>query len=441
VASTIRRFRAFRRPRGGLWRNGDFLRLWSAQTISEFGSQITALALPLAAIVVLGASAFEVAALSTIEFAPYLLFSIPAGVWVDRLPHRPLLIMADLGRAVALASIPIAYAFDALTLSQLYVVGFLAGSLTVVFSLAYAAYLPGLVEHERLVDANAKLQASSSVAQLGGPGTGGGLVAATSAPVAIITDALSFIASALLLSSMRHREPRKSEAASPEPRESWRRELSRGARYALGNPYVRPILLASALANFGLNLIWAILIFYAVRVLDLHAGLVGAILSLGQAGGLLGALSATRISRAVGVGRSMIGAAALFGLSSLLIAAAPRSFPIPVLALGWGIGSFVIVIFNVLGVSLRQAIVPQRLQGRVLGFNRFFVLGVIPLGSLTGGALAASIGLRPAIAVGAIVAGCAFVPLLASRVRTLDTLPAKVEEGPMAPETASPVVP
>ena len=178
-------------PEGGLWRRSDFLKLWSAETVSQFGTQISQLALPLAAIDVLHASAFEVAALTTVEFLPFLLVSLPAGVWVDRLPRRPILIAGDLARAGLLASIPIAYFFDALTIWQLYGVGFFVGIATVFFDIAYQSYLPALVERHEIIDGNAKLEISRSAAQTGGPGLAGILIGFLKAPAAILIDAVS----------------------------------------------------------------------------------------------------------------------------------------------------------------------------------------------------------------------------------------------------------
>src|SRR5918992_6335954 len=193
-------------PRSGLWRHSDYLRLWCAQAISALGSQITLLALPLCAILTLDATAFQVAALTAIEFAPFLFLGIPAGVWVDRLHRRPILVLTDIGRGASLLSIPLAYGLDALTLPHLYAVGFVNGVLTVFFTLAYQAYVPSLVAREQLVDANARFEATETLARLAGPASAGGLVALLSAPVVIILDALSFFASASLVYSIRRRE-------------------------------------------------------------------------------------------------------------------------------------------------------------------------------------------------------------------------------------------
>ena len=201
-------------PTGGLWRHPDFVKLWSAETVSQFGTQFTQLALPLAAIDVLHASAFEVAALTTVEFLPFLLVSLPAGVWVDRLRRRPMLVVGDLARAVLLASVPIAYAFDALTMWQLYVVGFFVGIATVFFDVAYQSYLPSLVERDQLIDGNAKLEISRAAAQLGGPGLAGVVIQALKAPAAIAFDAVSFVGSALFIFRIR-KEERSPQAEGP----------------------------------------------------------------------------------------------------------------------------------------------------------------------------------------------------------------------------------
>ncbi|HZC32412.1 MAG TPA: MFS transporter, partial [Candidatus Bathyarchaeia archaeon] len=174
-------------------RNRDFLRLWTAETISQFGTQVSLLALPLVAVTLLSATPFEVALLGTIEFLPFVLFSLPTGAWVDRLRRRPILIIGDLGRAAILSTIPIAYVLGVLTIWQMYVVGFVAGTLTVFFDVAYQSYLPSLVERDQLVDGNGKLEVSRTIAQTAGPAIGGGLIGLVTAPFAIIADAVSFL--------------------------------------------------------------------------------------------------------------------------------------------------------------------------------------------------------------------------------------------------------
>lgn len=407
-------------PRAGLWRHGDYLHLWGAQGISAFGSQITLLALPLVAILTLRASAFEVAALTALGLVPFIFLSAPAGVWVDRLRRRPILVLTDIGRGASLLSIPIAYALGALTLPHLYGVALLNGVLTVFFTLAYQAYLPSLLAREHLVEANTKFEATESAARLAGPGAAGGLVALTSAPVAVLADAVTFFASGALIVSMKHREAVAADPAK-EPGAFWH-ELRDGGRFALRNVYTRAILATTAIINVGFSMAWAILLVYVVRELEMSAGTAGLVLSAGEAGGLLGVIVASRLTRRAGAGPVIIGSAALFGPALLVIALAPSSMPIPFVILGWSLGSFASVLYNATTVGVRQALVPQRLQGRVVGFARTIVWGVSPLGSLAGGALAAAAGLRFAIVVGALVALVALVPALLSPLRSLRDL-------------------
>ena len=252
-------------PKGGLWRHSDFLKLWSAETISQVGSQVTGLALPLVAIITLDVSAFEVALLGVIEFAPFILISLPAGVWVDRMPRRPILIVGDLGRAALLATIPIAYAVDALTIWQLYVVGFLFGVLTVFFDVAYQSYLPALVEREQLVDGNSKLEISRSGAQLAGPALAGILIQVLKAPLAILLDAISFLVSGLFVLAIRKREAVPDREPGRSPLHGMRAELSEGVRYVFGHRYLRWIAASTATFNFFGSMTGAIFLVYAVR--------------------------------------------------------------------------------------------------------------------------------------------------------------------------------
>jgi MFS family permease len=411
-------------PRGGLWRHPDFLRLWSAQTISQFGTQISLLALPLAAILVLDASAFEVALLSTIEYLPFLLFALPAGVWVDRLRRKPIMVAGDAGRAVLLASIPLAYAFDALTIWQLYAVGFLVGVCTVFFDVAYQSYLPSLVERASLIDGNSKLELSRSGAQLAGPGLAGVLIAAITAPYAIVLDAISFVASAGLVLRIRHPE----EVPEPTETPSMRREIVEGLRYLLGHWFQRPIAITVAVSNFFNTLAFSIFLVYLVRELELSAQVIGFVLAASNIGWLLAAVTASRLSDLLGIGKVLVGSAVLFGPALLLIPAAPQSQPIPFIVAGLTLATFAGIMFNVTGLSFTQAIVPDRMLGRLNATRRFIVWGVIPLGSLTGGALASVIGLRETLWVGAIGGSLSFLPLLLTPVRSIGRMEDAVRE-------------
>jgi MFS family permease len=411
-------------PRSGLWRHGDFMRLWSAQTISQFGSQITYLALPLAAIVVLDASAFEVAALAAIEWAPWLLFSLPVGAWVDRLPRRPILVLADVGRALVLVSVPLAYAADVLTIWQLYAVGFVTGVLTVFFDVAYQSYLPSLVDRGQLQEGNSKLEISRSGAQLAGPGFAGVLVDLVTAPAAIVADAVSFVASALFLGAIRREE----KPLQREQRTRLRVDIAEGLRYVLMHPVLRPSMAFVAVVNFFGQVLSSILLVYAVRDLQLSPAEIGFGFGLGNVGFLIGAALSTRISNRVGVGRTLVGAAALGGWPLLLVPLAPQAVALPILIAAFALSSFAGVVYNVVGLSLMQAITPGRLLGRMNASRRFVVWGTIPLGALAGGALASVIGLRETLFVGAIGASVAFLPVVFSPIRTIERIPDELPE-------------
>jgi MFS family permease len=426
-------------PSGGLWRHSDFLRLWSAETISQFGSQVTLLALPFVAVLVLDATTFEVALLSTLEFLPFILVSLPAGVWVDRLPRRPVLIIGDIGRAALLASVPIAYALDGLMLEQLYVVGFATGVFTVFFDVAYQAYLPSLVEREQLVEGNSKLEVSRAGAQIGGPAVGGGLIEALTAPVAVVVDALSFLGSALFLFRIRKGEEIQ---RSDEARPSMRKELSEGLRYVLGHPLLRPIAICTGSSNFFGNVAFAIFIVFAVRELGLTAGVIGLVFAIGNVGWLAAAVLAGRIAGRFGVGRTIVGSGFLFGPALLLVPLAPEgNAAIPFLVASGVVSGFGVVLYNIQQVSLRQAITPERIQGRMNAVMRFLVWGTIPLGGLTGGALASWIGLRETLWVAAIAGTFTVLPVLLSPVRSLKRIPELEPTEPRlttAPLTAEP---
>ena len=417
-------------PTGGLWRHGDFLKLWSAETISQFGSQVGGLALPLVAILVLDASAFEVAALTTVEFLPFILFTLPAGVWVDRLPRRPILIVGDFGRAVLLVTIPIAYVADALTLGQLFVVGFLVGIFQVFFDVAYQSYLPSLVDRDKIIEGNSKFEISRSAAQVGGPGLGGVLVQVFTAPYAVLLDAISFVASGLFILGIRKEEPRPEVERDVDGRKpSLWTDLKEGLRFVLGNANLRAQAGCTATSNLFSSVAFSILLVYAVRELDLSAGLIGAVFSAGAIGSLGAALTATRVSRRFGIGPTSIVVAALFGPTMLLVAFAPTgNAAIPFLVAAMLVFGYTVVVYNIAQVSYRQAICPPRLQGRMNSVMRFIVWGTIPVGTLLGGALATWIGFRETIVVGAIGGGLGALFLFFSPQRHLRDLPEPVDD-------------
>lgn len=422
-------------PRGGLWRHADFLKLWTAETMSQVGSQVTGLALPFVAILTLDVSAFEIALLGVVEFAPFILVSLPAGVWVDRMRRKRILVVADLGRAGLLLSIPVAYWLDVLSIWQLYGVGFAVGVFTVFFDVAYQSYLPSLVSREQLVEGNSKLEVSRSGAQIAGPSIAGPLVEILTAPVAILVDAISFIASGLFLFGIRKEEQLPETRA--EEKSSMKADLGEGLRYVLGHRYLRWIAASTATFNFFGNLMFAVYVVYMVRELELGPTVIGFIFAVGSVGYLVGAVVTNKISTRIGVGPTIVLGAAL-GIANLLVPLAPESQPEPFLIASQAIVSLGLPIYNVTQVSLRQAITPERLQGRMNSVMRFIVWGVIPLGTLLGGALASAVSLKFAIWVGAIGSCTAFLPVLLSSVRSLKTVPETPERAPEEEVLAGP---
>jgi len=413
-------------PTGGLWRHPDFVRLWSAETVSQFGTQFTLLALPLVAIDVLHVSAFEVAALTTVEFLPFLLVSLPAGVWVDRLRRRPILVIGDLARALLLASVPVAYWTGHLAMAQLYIVAFLVGVATVFFDVAYQSYLPSLVERQQLIDGNAKLEISRAAAQLGGPGLAGIVIDFLRAPAALAFDAVSYVGSALFIFGIRKQE---SSVRTDAPRRRMREELREGLRFVLRHRYLKNIAACTALFNFWGNMGFAVLLVFARRELHLSPLAIGLAFTLSNIGPLLAAFNANRISSRFGVGRTIIGASILGAPPFLVIPFAPAgNAAVAVLIPAFVVGGLSNVIYNVTQVSLRQAITPERIQGRMNSVMRFIVWGTIPLGSIIGGVLASSIGVKETLIVSA--AGCftPFLPVLFSPVRDIHEMPEPVAD-------------
>ena len=412
-----------------LFRHRDFVRLWTAETISQFGTQVTLLALPLIAATTLNVDPFAFGMLATIEFLPFILLSLPAGVWVDRLRRRPILIAGDLVRALSLASIPVAFAVNGLTIWQLYIVGFINGCATVFFDVAYQSYLPALVDRDQIVDGNSKLETSRSAAQISGPGVAGVIIGAVSAPFAIVLDSISFVASALFVFAIRRHEPAPERPVDERgERPSMRAEIVEGLRYVGHHPYLRSIAATTGSSNFFGNISFSILILYLVRELAFTPELIGLAFSIGSVGFLVGALIANRVARRFGVGHTILGSALTFGPAALLVAVAPQDFAMPFVAASVFLGGLGGAVYNINQVSLRQAITPERMQGRMNATMRFIVWGTIPFGNIIGGFLGGVIGLHPTIWIGAIGGVFVFLPILFSPVRGIREMPAPLEE-------------
>jgi MFS family permease len=405
-----------RSRRGGeLWRHRDFTRLWAGESVSEFGSQVSMLAVPLIAVRTLDATTFQVGLLTAVSTAAFLVIGLPAGTWVDRLHRRKVMIVSDLGRVLALGSIPVSYAFGALSLVQLYLTMFVVGVFTVFFDVAYQSYLPSLVGLENISEGNAKLMGSQEVAQVAGPSVAGALVQAIGGPFAVATDAASFLVSALAVGRISASE------TVLKNREDGRRlfeEMTEGVRFVFGHPLLRAIAATTATGNFFGGIMTAIEVVFLVRVVHARPDVIGLLFAAVGLGGLLAALFASKLSRRIGEARATI-LGAIGGVGALLIPLATPGAGVLFFAAGYFVAAFGTVVYNINQVSFRQRVCPERLLGRMNASMRFVVWGVTPVGALLGGAIGGAIGLRPAMWLAAAGEAVAGVWLLASPLRKM----------------------
>jgi len=416
----------------GLWRNGAFLRVWSAATISIFGSLVTRLALPFAAILLLGAGAAEMAGIRAAEAAAALAVGLVAGAWVDRLRRRPVLVAADVGRAVLLGSIPIAALGGWLTLGHLVVVACLAAMLTAFFDAADVAYLPSIVRRDQLVAANRALAASGSAAELTAFGLSGALVQLLGAPLAIAIDAASFVASALLLGSIRRLEPPPPPVAD---RESLVREIREGLALVGRDPILRALAWAAVCRAVLWGIFGTIYVLYAMRELALVPAAIGLVAGVGGAASLVGALASGRVLRRLGVGRATALMLVIAAAGNLLIPLAPSGAPLLAAAclVVQQLGDGAETIFSVADLSLRQALVRDGALGRVNATVRV-ASGVAELVAIVvTGAAAEIVGLRATAFVGPAALLVAAVVLWRSPLRALRTIPDGVGSSDLAP--------
>ena len=418
-----------------LWRNSAFLRVWSAATVSIFGSLVTRIALPLAAILVLGSGAFEIAVLRSLELGATLLVGLVAGAWVDRLRRRPVLIWADLGRAALLASIPVAFALGVLTFWQLLAVSGLAAVLTTFFDSADNAYLPTIVERERLVDANAALAASGSAAEFMAFGISGFLVQLLTAPIAIAVDALSFVASAVLLGSIRQEEGPPPLKADREPVLD---EIREGLRLVIHDPVLR----AFAGAQMALSALWGVFgatwVLFVLQELSIGPAALGIIAGVGGFSSFIGAIVASRATRRWGIGPVAIIAMLLAAAGNAFIPLAPAGLPliaVACLVMQQLVADSAVTVYDITESSVRQTLVHDRALGRVS--STFHVAsGLAQLAATLGaGLLAESIGLRATSWLGPLGALLAAVILWVSPVRTLLALPERAGDEIVPPST------
>lgn len=411
------------RLEGRLWRHRDFQRLWFGDTVSQFTAQVTQLALPTVAILLLGASAFQMGLLGTLQLLSFPTLGLFVGVWADRYRRRPIMIVANLGRMFALGSIPILTILGLLSLNLLYVVAVITGVCTVFFDVSYQSYLPVLIDKADLVEGNSKLQLSASAGQVAGPALAGFLIDLVGAAKAIAVDAGGFLTSALALLSIRKPETKPQSSASPD----FFSEMKEGARVVLGSRVLSGIAGCTATSNLGSSMAFVVLLIFAYRDLKLSPSLVGVIFSIGSLGVLFGAWVAGSTAKKLGLGRS-IAISSIAGIGILIVPLALYEPPVLVLAAGQLIAGALTAIYNINQVSLRQAITPDRLQGRMNATMRTIVWGTIPLGSFLGGVLGESIGVVLTIALGAVISMLALFWILLSPVIRLKSIPEETRE-------------
>jgi len=401
--------------------NANFRRFFVGQSVSLFGDQITLIALPLTAVLALHAGAAQMGYLTTAALVPNLLFSMHAGAWVDRIGRRrEAMLLADAGRALLIASIPVAYVLGHLTFAQLYVVGFLSGALSVLFYVAYGALFSFLVPREEYVSASSLLNGSRAFSYVGGPSIGGVLVQLLRGPYALVADALSFLVSAFTLQRMDVEEP-----AVPEEGHG----ILSGARWLARSPIMRVELASAATVNFFNFVFFALFVLFATRELHVRPATLGAVLGAGAVGGVIGSVVTGRISRRIGLGAAYTLGCVLFPAPLVLVPAARGPHWLVLLCLfaaefGSGVG---VMLLDINAAAISASLVPATLRARVSGAFMVVNYGVRPLGTITGGILGATIGLRPTLWIATVGALAGVLWLLPSPMPRLRDIPDPVD--------------
>jgi MFS family permease len=417
-----------------LWRHRDFRQLWAAETVSQVGTQVTQLALPVIAVSVLAATPLQMGVLTALETLAFLVIGLPAGAWVDRWRRKRVLVVNDLVRAAALASVPLAWALGGLTLGQLFAVATVTGAATVFFDVAYQSYLPALVERDQIVDGNGKLATSQSVAQVAGPGVTGVLLRIVSAPLLVTVDAVSFLLSAVSIGRIRAPDVVPDRAA----RRPLRLEIAEGLSFVVRHPLLRRIVACTGTSNLFSAITTALLVLFALRTLGLPQSTLGLVLSAGAVGGLLGAVTGAPFARWVGEGRaiplSVLVIVPFSALTPLAVLGAPGVLlAVSTFVFGWGS-----VAYNITQVSFRQRLCPPALLGRMNASVRFLVFGTMPLGGLLGGVLGTWLGVVPALWVAVAGQLLAALPVTSSPLLRMRELPDDLDAHRGAAEPVAP---
>jgi MFS family permease len=408
---------------GALWTNTDFLKFWAGETVSLFGAQVSILGLPLAAILVLHAGPEQVGVLRALQLLPYLFLALLFGILADRRGRRPLMIIANGARAVLIGLVPILAAVHQLRISLLYVIALFVGAGAVLYDVCWQSYVPAIIsDRQQMLEANSKLGTSSSAADVTGPGLTGALVQALTAPYALAANAVTYGLSVISLLTIRTRE---TVLNVPSEQRNLFQSAREGLSWVFGNRYLRALALLGGSYNFFFTFIETDFLVYATRSLSMRPSAIGLVLSIGGIGGLIGAMLGSILSNRFGVG-VVYSAGVLVGFAAPILiplASGPRLAVLATLSCsffltGIGIGSA-----NVIVLSLRQSITPPQLMGRMNATMRMLVYGLAAPGSITGGLLADSLGLRAALWVAGICSILAVAPLFRSGIPRLKVLP------------------
>ena len=403
---------------GRLWQHKDFMRLWISQTIEAIGGQVTTLALPAVAIL-LNAGAMDMGILNGLRMLPIPLLGMFVGVWADRWRRRPIMIVANLGWMLTLAWVPVAFIFGMLKLYQLFIVATLLGIFTIFYDVANQSYLPSLIERQHLIEGNSKIQTTQSGAQVAGPALGGFLIKILGAAQAFAMEAFALLCSALLIFSIRKPEaPLHSNVER-----NFVRELKEGAGIVFGNPVLRSITACTAILNFGVGVYFAVVYLFLYEQLNLSWETIGVIFTLAAVGYVIGSLIAPRAANVMGLGPALAVSIVFQGIWLALIPFAVYGSTIPLVALFLMLSNIGIPIYNINQVSLRQAITPDQLQGRMNATIRSVILGTFVVGSFIGGFLGAQFGLVSTLIIGASTSILGVIFLLFEPVRKLREIP------------------
>lgn len=413
-------------PERSLWRDRNFLTMWGGQALSQFGAQVTELALPVLAVLLLHATEFEVGVLNAAATAAFLLVGLPAGAWIDRMRKRHVMIAADLVRAVALATLPVLWALGVLQIWHLVIVAGVMGIATVFFDVSYQSIIPSLVRPGQIAEANGKLETTAQLAGIAGPAAGGWLIGVLTAPLAILITAGTYIASFVALAFTRDHE-RVTPAADHDP---LFRSIGEGLRWVFGNHYLRRIVGTTAVSNFFSTVTFTLLPIFLLRTLGLSPVDLGIFFAVSSIGGLLGAMASPHIVRLLGEGPSIPVGAITFSVTALLLPLA-ATFPTaayPLVLVQGFVGMFGVLVYNITQVTFRQRLTPPRLLGRMNASIRFCVWGVMPIAALIAGGLGTWLGTTATMWIGAVGAVCSALFVVTGPFWGTRTLPVAPEE-------------